>query len=126
MQAGLLGNPVFLTTNLDADVHNDHYRLEGRTERYFTQYLLDGLTYALHRTEVRDERERGTAVVRQLDYQPLGDGPPFSMLREMTLDGSEGAVQLEIEWSKVEINEPKNILFSIPPRYERVEQFTRP
>ena len=126
LQAGILGNPVFLTRDLDADVREHRYRLEGRTDRYFTQYLLDGLTYALHQIEVRDERERGTAVIRQLDYQPLGDEQPFSMLRELTLNGSQGEVELAVEWSKVEINEPKNIIFSIPPRYERVEQFTRP
>ena len=126
LQAGILGNPVFLTNDLEAGIEGDHYRLEGRTDRYVSEYLIDGLHFALREIRVRDDREKGTATIRQHAYETLTDGQRFPMERDLILEGPEGEIRMNIEWSKVEINEPKNIIFSIPPRYERVDQFVRP
>lgn len=125
LQQVILGNPVFLTTDLDAAIDDGRYVLEGRTDNYFTRYFLDGLSYRLREVFLRDERERGTASIEQSDYQIQNDGQLFPIGRRVVMDGPDGEISMDMEWSKVEIDEPKKILFSIPPRYERVEQFIR-
>lgn len=125
LQQVILGNPVFFTTDLEADIDDRRYVLEGRTDHYFTKYYLDGLTYRLRELFLRDERERGTATIEQSDYQPQNDGQLFPIGRRVTMDGPDGEISMDMEWSKVEIDEPKKIIFSIPPRYERVDRFVR-
>ena len=121
LQALLLGRPVFFTRELAAKVIGDRYRLNGETERWETEYFLDG-DYRLRRYRVQEPAVSRTLDVRLDAYAPLGEKGRFSHLRTISAYSPESdAAELLLEWSKLELDEPKTIRFSIPPRYERID-----
>ena len=121
LQDLLLGNPVFIVEDLVAKVLQDRYRLSGENRRFEAEYYLDG-DYRLRRFVNQEP-----ALARQLraeldDYRPVDSTRAFSHLRQFTLYSPDSdRVELELEWSKLELDVPKSLPFRIPPRYERLD-----
>lgn len=123
LQAFLLGNPVFFTKDFKTDIDDNRYRLKGKTDTYETAYWLEAATFLLKKMMVDDFRN-GRIVEYELgDYGKLEDGQNFSYFRHLNLQSREfGDVSVKMELSKVELNDVKEIRFSIPGHYERVER----
>ena len=67
-----------------------------------------------------DIRNEGVFDMKFEDYGELADNPDFSYFRNLNVKTeATGEVNMTFKLSKVEINEPKSIKFSIPSRYER-------
>ncbi|MEM1123165.1 MAG: DUF4292 domain-containing protein, partial [Bacteroidota bacterium] len=60
------------------------------------------------------------------DYEKLPNDFDFAHNRQFLVDSDEtGEASISLKLSKVEINEPKTIRFSISSRYKRVEEIKR-
>ncbi|MFZ2897993.1 MAG: DUF4292 domain-containing protein [Saprospiraceae bacterium] len=121
LQTILLGNPFFFTTDLQVAIEGPNYSLSGEDNRFSTTYLLDGRDFLLKKIAV-SEKESGRTVEMELSqYGPLDKKQKFSYIRILRMDSPEtGPLQVEIEFSKVELNIPKNIEFEIPSRYTEI------
>lgn len=121
LQAMLLGNPIFFTTELDSKIDKQRYQLSGKTDRYETQYWLEAASYLLSQMTIEDYRNKRSLDVTFGDYRAFSDGKNFSYFRHLNLSSREyGAMSIKIDLSKVEVNVPKTIRFAIPERYKQV------
>jgi hypothetical protein len=122
LQAMLLGNPVFFSQITEASVDQDRYRLSQKTDNLKADYWMDGAKYLLREFFVDDFRNSRSISATAGNYGFLPDNQPFSYLRTMNLKSKDfGEIQVEIDFSKVEINVPKSIPFDIPAHYDRVD-----
>jgi len=122
LQNMLLGNPVFLTTDLEASVEEQQYRLDGNSKDWKTTYGLDGITFALQQVLLQDVIRGRSLYLEQEDYQELEPEKKFSYIRNLRMVAEDqGPLELEVEFSKVELNVPKNIRFEIPKRYTKID-----
>lgn len=123
LQAFLLGNPVFFTKDMKADIDDNRYHLSGKTDTYETEYWLDATTFLLRKMRVDDFRNSRELEYALSDYGELADGQNFSYFRQLNFASRElGEMSVKMELSKVELNEVGEIRFSIPGHYERVRQ----
>ena len=118
LQTVLLGNPFFFTTDLQEGIEGPFYTLSGEDKNFSATYYVDGLDFTLRRLVVNEKQENRTLDMELSKYQPLGKKQNFAYIRTLTVDSPEtGRMNIEIEFSNVEINIPKSIDFEIPIRY---------
>lgn len=123
LQTILLGNPFFFTTDLDVETQGPNYSLKGEDARFSTSYLIDGSSFQLKKIAVAEKGSGRTVEMELSQYGPLDKKQKFSYFRTMRMDSPDtGPLQVEIEFSKVEINIPKSIEFEIPSRYTEINQ----
>ena len=124
LQTAILGNPYFLEKQkLSAGIVDGKYQLlSGDESRTRSEYLLDGLTYILSEMSFFDiERDR-KMTVELAGYETVGDNFSFPHDRTFLINSEEtGDAKIEMDFSKVEINVPKSIKFSVSSRYKRVD-----
>lgn len=122
LQAILLGNPVFFSTQTEAGVDSSRYLLSQKTDNLTAKYWLDGTDMRLAEFLVDDFRNSRSLSVVSTDYRPLDDKQKFSYFRSFNLNGGGlGSAHVGVEFSKVEINVPQKMDFQIPDRYERAD-----
>ena len=122
MQTLLLGNPVFFTTDLQAGIEGAYYTLSGENDRFATTYHIDGNDYALRKISVLEKKENREVLMELSDYKTLDRKQNFSYIRTLWVDSPDtGPMHIDIEFSKVELNVPKNIQFEIPSRYTEID-----
>lgn len=125
LQTAILGNPYFLDKQkLSAGIADGKYQLvSGDESRTRSEYLLDGMTYILSQMSFFDvERDRKLTVELD-DYNTVGGEFSFPHDRTFLINSEEtGDAKIQMDFSKVEINVPKSIKFSVSSRYKRVEQ----
>jgi len=123
LQAFLLGNPVFFTKDFQSDIDDNRYHLKGKTDTYETEYWLEATTFLLRKIKINDFRNSRTLEYELNNNGTLENGQKFSFDRELEFDSRElGELSVKMELSKVELNVPKTIRFSIPGHYERVRK----
>ncbi|MCB9285512.1 MAG: DUF4292 domain-containing protein [Lewinellaceae bacterium] len=121
LQSILLGNPVFLTTDLQAGIEGDQYTLRGEDDRFTADYFLDGRDFSLQKIAFTEKKTRRAVSMELSGYQSLKKKQNFSYFRTVRVDSPEtGPMQIELEFSKIEINTPKSIEFEIPSRYSEI------
>jgi hypothetical protein len=121
LQTILLGNPFFFTTDLQVGIEGPNYSLSGEDKRFSTTYLLDGRDFLLKKIAVAEKGTGRTVEMELSQYGPLDKKQKFSYIRTLRMDSPEtGPLRVEIEFSKVEVNIPKNIEFEIPSRYTEI------
>lgn len=126
LQTAILGNSYFFDNQkLAATISNQQYQLTGdNTVRTRSDYFLNGQSYALEKMSFFDvERDRKLTV--SLDaYAPVLEAAfQFAYDREFLVESEEtGNARIKMELSKVELNVPKSIKFSISSRYKLVDK----
>jgi hypothetical protein len=121
LQALLLGNPVFFGSQTESAVDSGRYVLSQKNDHLLAKYWLDGAKMMLEEFFVDDFRNQRSMSVLSTNYQTLEDKQKFSYFRSLNLSSPElGKMNVEIEFTKVEINVPQKLDFEIPDRYERV------
>ena len=119
----IMGKAVFLTRdNLKSKLLNNSYQIVGQNTQRENQYWLNGTSLLLERMVLRDKVDERTINLDLQDYKDLDDDQKFSYLRKLNMKSQDtGNTDIEIKFSSVEINVPKNIRFEIPRRYKRVD-----
>ena len=122
LQQILLGNPVFLTqSGAKASVEDDQLRWSARGEKANNDFWFLLPDYQLERMQVEQVAQARSLGIELQNYQDAGANRDFSYLRKIAVDSREtGKANIEIEFTKVELNVPTDINFSVPPRYQKV------
>lgn len=122
LQAVLLGNPLFFSSNqLSFSDNENYYELTTSGSRKGI-YKIDKMNFRMREMQLIDVQEAANLTVFLTDYQTLADDQPFSYVRQLKADSRQsGEVNIELAYQNVEINVPKSIRFEIPARYEKVE-----
>ncbi len=122
IQAILWGNPVFFGKGpyqweMDADL----YRLSNENAQVKTNYWMQPDPFRLSKMSFDDPAAARKIFIEQDDFQPLNDSEYFSYFRRLNLSSREtGEIALELQFSNVEYNVPKDIKFEIPDRYTKM------
>jgi len=126
LQTAILGNPYFFEEQkLSSDIADQQYQLTSGAEiRTRSKYLLNGMDYSLKEMSFFDvERDRKLGI-DLANYFAVIDDLIFPHNRIYTVESKEtGVAKIDMKFSKVELNVPKNIVFSVSSRYERVVDF---
>ncbi len=122
LQAMLLGNPVFFSSQSEASVDTDRYLLSQKTDNLTAKYWIDGMKFLLQEFYVDDFRNKRELSYMASNYQQLSDKQKFSYFRRFNLNSKDlGQLQVDIDFSKVEIDVPQKMSFSVSSRYEKVD-----
>lgn len=121
IQAIFLGNPVFFTTTgLQSETLPDAFHLFGKSTNMDSHYWLDAKSLQLNQMRFEDVKENRVVQVKLEDYQPLTGNQKFSYLRKLEMNSKQtGDIKVEMQFSQLEINSPKDVRFEIPQRYTR-------
>jgi hypothetical protein len=122
LQAMLLGNPVFFSSKSEVSVDSTRYLLSQKSDNLVAKYWIDGVKFLLQEFYVDDFRNKRELTYMASDYQQLPDKQKFSYFRRFNLNSKDlGTLQVDIDFSKVEIDVPQKMSFSVSSRYERVD-----
>lgn len=121
LQEMILGNAVLLDEkNIKSKQLTDRFILSGTNTDYQTEYRLGNASYLLEEMSVNDETNQRNFFIDFDEYKTIDENTNFSHRRHIELNSEEtGAGTILINFSKVEINVPKSMPFSVSPRYER-------
>ncbi|MEL7428069.1 MAG: DUF4292 domain-containing protein [Bacteroidota bacterium] len=122
LQQILLGNPVFLTqSSPKAQAEDGQLRWSASTEQARNDFWFALPNYDLERVEVEQPTQQRSLIMELQNYQDAGGNRDFSYLRKIAVDSREtGRANIEIEFTKVELNVPTDIKFSVPSRYQKI------
>lgn len=124
LQTAILGNPYFFEKQkLSASIANQQYQLTGDNGvRTKSDYFLNGQFYSLEQMAFFDvERDRKLTIFLE-EYAPVLEAAfQFAHSRKFEVESEEtGNASIKMKFSKVELNVPKAIKFSISDRYKLV------
>ena len=120
LQRLLAGGTVALTpVYMNSDVLEEQQRLTVNAGQYKAIYWLNDLFYLDH--GVLADLEGRTADLEYSDYRPTNKEGLVPYERNLTFFDGSGTTELKMQLSEIEIDIPRNIRFSIPSHYERVD-----
>lgn len=123
LQDFFLGNlVVFSGSELKLSTGNGHYLLESISSfpKLQTNYSIDQKDRVLRKMEMNDPVNVQKVIVWLEEYGLLEDNRNFSYLRNLDVDSRDnGKMQVELKFSKVEVDVPQSVQFSVPDRYTR-------
>ena len=103
--------------NTDAEFSDIQQLLSGGLS---IKYYLNGYNLELSKMEISDMKGR-TASVQYSDYRAVGKHDQFSYQRVYRFPNPSGEYStITMDLSDVEIDIPKEFIFSIPSHYERI------
>ncbi len=119
----LLGNPIFFAgSELESDIDEGEYALNGTTEHFKSEYRLEGRDYLLTAMNFLPDDKRQFLKIEMDRSDKKDDYPKFSYFRTYKVNApQQGDVEIKIKFSKLELNEPKTIRFEIPKSYTRID-----
>lgn len=126
LQTAILGNPYFFDEQkLTASIADQQYQLTSGSEiRTRSKYLINGAAYDLEEMSFFDVERNRKLQVNLSKYLTVIDDLIFPHNRIYTVESKEtGVAKIDMKWSKLELNIPKKIIFSVSNRYERVVDF---
>lgn len=97
-----------------------YYVIKTNSDDLMLTYHINGYNLELEKMEISDKMGR-TATAHYSDYRPVGTHGQFSFQRVYRFpnpSGEYGTITMDL--SDVEIDIPKEINFSIPSHYERI------
>lgn len=123
LQTFVLGNPFFFTTKgLQAENSDLSYHLYGTEGGMENHYWLSGADYHLEQMGFIDKSQDRMVQIDFQKYQDLSNKKNFSYFRKLKLNSpGEDPINLEIDFSKVDLETPQVFRFKIPERYSRVD-----
>ena len=120
LQEMILGNAILLDeNNINSKKLTDRYILTANTDDYQTEYRLGGAPYLLEEMSVNDDTHQRNFSIDFDEYKKVNQYN-FSHRRDIELSSEEtGDGTIKINFSKVEIDVPKSMPFSVSSRYTR-------
>ena len=127
IQSLLLGYPPILgdKNNIQAGVIEDNYVLSSDValggQAVMIDYEIRSQNFLLHLFRLLQPDTQQILEIEQSDYHIHGDSWNFPYFRHFRIKTPDyGNISIKTELSKVEIDVPTSIRFSIPSHYERV------
>ena len=119
LQNLLLGNPVLLSDKkYQSELEKTAHLLSDEVAGVQQKYWIDGGRFLLDKMSFVEPAERREVLIEQSDFQSLDKNTNFSYFRNLKLNSpTTGNVNMELTFSKVEINEATSMRFSVPSNY---------
>ena len=119
LQQLIVGNAIYYDMGkAKSSVESPYYRLTTATSDLRNTYLLLPSNFLLQAMLLEDITQARTIKMDFGRYKQEGD-KQLALERQIKLESPEtGKVHVEMAYSKVEINIPKNTPFSVSPRYQ--------
>lgn len=119
LQQIILGNPVFLTTsNPKGMQQNELYHLATSSDASENDFWFAMPDYQMHKMEVNQLTQKQSLSIELQDYKDAGGNRDFSYLRKIQAkSGTSSPATIEMSFSKVEVDVPQEIRFTIPDKY---------
>jgi len=125
LQDMILGNLILVpdAKALTAQVDQKQYHLSEKALGEMTRdYWINGYTYSPERMAFKMPTQERSALIENSDHQKIGGAGLFAHDRYYNFQSPQtGEVILEMEFSKVEVNEPVSLKFEVPSHYKRVD-----
>jgi hypothetical protein len=122
LQALLLGNPVFFSRESEMSLDSGLYVLQQQSENLEARYKLDQASLLLREFFVNDAQSKRSLRMMSANYQSLEDKQNFSYFRSLKLASPDiGQMNVNIEFTKVEVNVPQKMDFNVPEQYRSGE-----
>ena len=124
LQTMLLGNPYFFENHTYIVNNKDNqYKISSeKGPNTLSDYWLNGTNYLLEQMAFLDLRNSRKLVVGYEDYQAINEKNNFAHKRNFLMQSDEtGEVTVNIQLSKVTVDVPKSMPFSVSSRYKRVD-----
>jgi hypothetical protein len=123
LQNILLGNPLslpFISRTITPE--GTDFWLEETATSHKVRHLINGDNYRMEALEYRDIQSDRKLSLQLAEYDTSTGKHNFSYLRKVTLETQEsGKISVELKFSEVELNVPKDLPFDVPERYLRVQ-----
>ncbi|MGK0387708.1 MAG: hypothetical protein ACI94Y_000434 [Maribacter sp.] len=119
----LLGNVVMkFDGKYDVNMKTPNYVMSQEKEGVLSEYCTSGNNFTLGKMKLLQKEGNKSAICTFEDYKSLTSSQIFSYIRTLNLSSKEtGILNLELDFSKIKIDEPTNIYFSIPSHYEEAK-----
>jgi len=120
LQEMILGNAILLDeNNVNSKKLTDRYILTANTDEYQTEYQLGTAPYLIEEMSVNDATNQRSFSIDFDEYKKVNQYN-FSHRRDIELNSTEvGNGTIKINFSKVEIDVPKSMPFSVSSRYTK-------
>ena len=120
----ILGSGLYITReNMQVQTQTDSTLLWlGKDSRYANSILFNPVNNQIIQQTFNDTAEKSSLQVNQRGYKSIQSIAAFSTQRLYQLDSphTDGKASVDIEWTQIEIDQPKPVNFEIPPSYTRV------
>lgn len=122
LQSLILGNLVMFSARApELEVLEEKFQLTSDQTFLKSAYLIDE-EYNLEEMVVEDKRSDQLLEIVFEDYQPVSENKNFSYLRTLKLKNqTDISAKLDVKFSKVEFNIPKNTSFEVPKKYTKID-----
>ncbi|MEM9836024.1 MAG: DUF4292 domain-containing protein [Bacteroidota bacterium] len=122
LQQIVMGNPIFMDRNLDLETEEGSYHLMGENSRWASDYWANQETYFLERMKLQEVAKKQTVQVFMDDFRDVGLNRAFSHQREIEVESpSSGLARIKLNFSKIDFNQPVDMPYNIPSRFQRGE-----
>jgi len=125
LQDIILGNLILVpeTKDLKASVDKKQYHLQEKASDEMTKdYWLNGYTFAPERMTFKMAVQNRNALIENSDHRKVDGAGLFAHDRYLKFQSPQtGEVILDMEFTKVAVNEPVSLKFEVPGHYERVD-----
>ncbi len=121
IQQLMFGNVILPEDNL-ADLRTDsiYYILHTKVDGIIMEYYVNGYNLQMEKMTITDKMNRTTKALFS-DYRDVGGYGSVAFERTFEFPySSEEKATLNMKFSEIEINVPKEIKFSIPDSYEKI------
>ncbi|MBT8221237.1 MAG: DUF4292 domain-containing protein [Bacteroidia bacterium] len=120
----LIGDPIHNLENasLASYVIRKMHMLRQEDQKFQVDYFFDPVHFRLRELHIRDLFTDRKGIIEYDDYKETEQGISFPYIRNFIFHQNIGQkISLEVDFSKIDLNAPKAIKFSIPPSYSQIQ-----
>ena len=122
IQQVILGNPFFLSRRFTCTTEGDRYLLSDVGSGKEIKMSIETSALRLRNLQYLEPEATRSLNLNLEEYNAANDKQDFSYLRKFVVDSREtGKVEVNIQFTQVELNVPISMPFDIPQRFKRVK-----
>ncbi|AEE50873.1 hypothetical protein Halhy_3010 [Haliscomenobacter hydrossis DSM 1100] len=122
IQQVILGNPFFLSRNFTSTSAGDRYLLNDSGSGKEIKMSIETNALRLRNFQYLEPSASRSLNLDLEEYNAANDKQDFSYLRKFVVDSREtGKVEVNIQFTQVELNVPISMPFDVPQRFKRVK-----
>lgn len=114
LQEMVLGNPVFLSRDLELTREENFRVLTGRDAQFATEYLVEMEKPRLLETTLKELAQNRELKITNMDFRPvagLTGQPEFPHRRTITIDAGKQSGRFEMEYTRLSFEGPLDMPF---------------
>jgi Domain of unknown function (DUF4292) len=122
IQQVVLGNPFFLSRKFTSSSTGDSYVLSDSGSGKEVKMSIEKAALRLRNLQYLEPGASRSLNLDLEEYKAANDKQDFSYLRKFVVDSREtGKVEVNIQFTQVELNVPISMPFDVPQRFKRIK-----